>query len=125
MKKRVITGAVLVAFLIFILWLNIPLVDTLFIFSISLIGMYEYNKAFKSAGYNIIPFIGYLSCVPILLMGLDINPERVILIARIIIPFLLMYIFIYSIFIANLINFLFSLFLILSSSFIMSSKRNS
>lgn len=97
MKKRVLTGAVLVAFLIFILWLNIPLVDTLFIFSISLIGMYEYNKAFKSAGYNIIPFIGYLSCVPILLMGLDINPERVILIARIIIPFLLMYIFIYSI----------------------------
>ena len=97
MKKRVITGAVLVAFLVFILWLNIPLVDTLFIFSISVIGMYEYNKAFKSAGYNIIPFIGYLSCMPILIMGLDISPERVILIARIIIPFLLMYIFIYSI----------------------------
>ena len=97
MKKRVITGIIIIAFLVFILWLNIPIVDTIVIFTISLIGMYEYNKAFKSAGYNVVPFIGYLSCTPILLIGLNIETKNIITIAMVGISFLLMYTFIYSI----------------------------
>lgn len=97
MKKRIITGAVLIALLIFILWINIPLVDTIFIFLISLMGMYEYNKAFKTAGYNVISIIGYISCLPILLMGLSINSDTSILILRLAVPCVLMITLIYSI----------------------------
>lgn len=96
-KKRVITGAVLIALLILILWINIPLVDTIFILLISLMGMYEYNKAFKSAGYNVVPIVGYISCFFILLMGLNIPADITILICRIAIPCVLMVTFIYSI----------------------------
>lgn len=96
-KKRVITGAVLIALIILILWINIQLVDTIFILLISLMGMYEYNKAFKSAGYNVISIIGYISCLPILLMGLNINSDTSILICRIAIPSVLIVTFIYSI----------------------------
>lgn len=97
MKKRIITGAALIIFLIFVLLLNMPIVDTLFIFSISIIGMYEYNRAFKSAGYNVIPFIGYLSCIPILFLGMNLDSQVIVLLARILITFILMYTFIYSI----------------------------
>ena len=97
MKKRVITGAVLIALIILILWINIPLVDTIFILLISLMGMYEYNKAFKSAGYNVVPIVGYISCFSILLMGLNIPTDITILISRIAIPSVLIVTFIYSI----------------------------
>lgn len=97
MKKRVITGAVLIALLILILWINIPLVDTIFVLLISLMGMYEYNKAFKSAGYNVVPIVGYISCFAILLMGLNIPADITILICRIAIPSILIVTFIYSI----------------------------
>ncbi len=97
MKKRVITGAVLIALIILILWINIPLVDTIFILLISLMGMYEYNKAFKSAGYNLVPIVGYISCFSILLMGLNIPTDITILISRIAIPSVLIVTFIYSI----------------------------
>ena len=96
-KKRVITGAVLIALIILILWINIPLVDTIFILLISLMGMYEYNKAFKSAGYNVVPIVGYISCFSILLMGLNIPTDITILICRIVIPSVLIVTFIYSI----------------------------
>ena len=96
-KKRVITGAVLIALIILILWINIPLVDTIFILLISLMGMYEYNKAFKSAGYNVVPIVGYISCFSILLMGLNIPTDITILICRIAIPSVLIVTFIYSI----------------------------
>ena len=96
-KKRVITGAVLIALIILILWINIPLVDTIFILLISLMGMYEYNKAFKSAGYNVVPIVGYISCFSILLMGLNIPTDITILISRIAIPSVLIVTFIYSI----------------------------
>lgn len=96
-KERVITGAILVAILILILWINIPLVDTIFVFLISVMGMYEYNKAFKSAGYNLIPLIGYISCIPILFMDFNIESNNILLIATIAFPSVLILTFIYSI----------------------------
>lgn len=97
MKKRVITGAILIALLILILWINVPLIDTLFIFLISIVGMYEYNKAFKAAGYNMISFIGYLGCLPILLMDLNIDSNMKINMVKFAVPAILMLTFIYSI----------------------------
>ena len=97
MKQRVITGAFLIAILILVLFINIPLVDTIFIFLISVIGMYEYNKAFKNAGYNLVPLVGYISCVPILFMDFNIESHNVLLIATIALPSILILTFIYSI----------------------------
>lgn len=97
MKTRVITGAILIIGLILILWINIPLVDTIFITALSILGMYEYNKAFKSAGYHPIEIYGYLSCLAILLIGIGIDSNITILIARIAIPAILMCTFMYSI----------------------------
>lgn len=96
-KKRVITGAVLIAILILILWINIPLVDTIFVFLISTMGMHEYNKAFKTAGYNLVPLIGYISCIPILFMDFNIGSHNILLIATVAFPCILILTFIYSI----------------------------
>ena len=73
MKKRVIAGAVLTILVVSVIFLNIPLLDTLVVFLLSLVGMYEYNKAFKSAGYNLVPLIGYLSCFGVFLIFIAIN----------------------------------------------------
>lgn len=96
-KKRVVTGAILIVGLILILWINIPLVDTIFIAALSVLGIYEYNKAFKSAGYNPISVYSYLSCAAMFLFGIGINSDTSILIARIVIPAILICTFMYSI----------------------------
>lgn len=97
MGKRIVTGVLLVVLLLIIFVINNPLLDTIFIFLISIIGMFEYNKAFKSAGYKLVPILGYLSCLPIFLIGTDIQIDTVITIAIIALPIVLITSFVYSI----------------------------
>ena len=93
--KRITTGFLYVVALLIVLALRNPIVDSCFIVFISLIGIYEYNKAFKTKGYNIIPFIGYLSCFGIFFMGGSIDNSLKMNILRIMIPITLVIMFVY------------------------------
>ncbi len=97
MKTRIISGLIYAVFLAALLIVNIPLVDTLIVVIVSLIGMYEYNKAFKTAGYNPISWIGYVSCFSLFLMGGIIANEDKILCLRIAIPLIVIIVFMYLI----------------------------
>ncbi len=97
MKKRVITGTVLIALVISILWINIPLIDTIFIFLLSILGIYEYNKAFKSIGYKLVPILSYLSCFTIFLFEFNLSTSNIILFIKIFIPIIIILTFIYAI----------------------------
>lgn len=97
MKTRMISGVIYSALLAAILVLNIPLVDTLVVVLISLIGVYEYIKAFKSAGYNPISWIGYLGCLTLFSMGGFVANADKILCLRIALPIILICVFAYAI----------------------------
>ena len=87
MKKRVISGIALTVLLVIIYFVNINIVDTLFIFLLSIFGIYEYNKAFKTKGHNPVPLIGYISCLPILLIGnIELSRDSILTILSLIIP---------------------------------------
>ena len=93
-NKRTISSVVLVLVLAFILIINKPIIDTLFVILLSVAGVYEYNKAFKSAGYHPIEWVGYLGCVSILLMGNNIQPELKVTLAKVALPLILILMFI-------------------------------
>lgn len=97
MKKRVITGAVLTILVVSVIFLNIPIFDTLVVFLLSIVGMYEYNKAFKSAGYNLVPLIGYLSCFGVFLIGLNIDYSKILTIICFGFPIIVILSFIYAV----------------------------
>lgn len=97
MKKRVIAGAVLTILVVSVIFLNIPLLDTLVVFLLSLVGMYEYNKAFKSAGYNLVPLIGYLSCFGVFLLGLNLDYSSMLTIICFGLPIIVILSFIYAV----------------------------
>lgn len=97
MKTRVISGLIYSIFLVAILIVNIPIVDTIVVFALSIIGIYEYMKAFKSAGYNPVSWIGYIGCLGLFTMGGIINNSEKILYLRLFLPAILILIFIYAI----------------------------
>ncbi len=97
MIKRVVTGTIFVIVLVVIVMLNIPIVDTISIFILSIMGIYEYNKAFKNKGYNPVSIISYASCLPILLIGNFIDYEYKLVILRMCIPTILIATFVYII----------------------------
>ena len=83
------------AVLISVLVLNNSIVDTLFVTLLSFIGIYEYNKCFKNKGYHPIPFVGYIGCLGLFLLGEGIDSAIKMNIIRIAIPILLVYMFAY------------------------------
>lgn len=97
MKKRVISGAILVVVVILFFICNSPFVDTLVVFALSCVGIYEFNKAFKSAGYHPISFIGYLACTSLFLMGGIVPEQHKMLILKCALPILLIGSFVYII----------------------------
>lgn len=72
MKERVISGVIFAIIGILILAINNPILDTIVVTLLALIGMYEYNHAFKNIGIKPISWVGYLSCLSILFIGNDI-----------------------------------------------------
>lgn len=93
--KRLTSGFIFMAVLILVLCLNNAIVDSVFVVLLSIIGIYEYNKCFKTKGYNPIPFVGYISCFGILLLGANIDLLTKINIIAISIPILLVITFSY------------------------------
>lgn len=97
MKTRIISGLIYSILLVAILVVNVPLVDTIIIFTISVIGIYEYMKAFKSAGYNPVSWIGYVGCLGLFTMGGIIENSEKVIYLRLFLPAILILIFIYAI----------------------------
>lgn len=98
MKKRVISGLVLTIILVIVYFVNLPIVDTLFVFLVSLLGIYEYNRALKQKGYGVVPLVGYIACLPILLIGnVNLSSENILKIITVTIPVLLIAMAIYVI----------------------------
>lgn len=97
MKQRLISSIIYFLLLLSILVINIPIIDTLVVILVSLIGMHEYNKAFKSAGHNPISFVGYIGCLSMFLLGMPIDSTLKILVIRISLPILVILLFTYII----------------------------
>lgn len=97
MKQRLISSIIYFILLLSILVIDIPIVDTIVVVVISLIAMHEYNRAFRSIGYNPISLVGYMGCLSLFLMGAPIDFSMKILILRIALPLLLIGLFMYII----------------------------
>lgn len=97
MNKRTLSSAILVIIVATILIINNPIVYTVSVMALSFVGIYEYNKAFKTAGYHPIEWVGYTSCLGILLMGVGIDADLKFMLAKILLPILVMLMFIYII----------------------------
>ncbi len=97
MKQRLISSVIYFSLLLCILLINNNIVDSIIVTLVSLISMYEYTKCFRQKGYNPISIIGYIGCISIFLMGMNIDFYTKMLMLRIFIPALLIVMFIYII----------------------------
>lgn len=97
MKRRILSGAIFLLVLVLIGLFNSPMIDTCVITVLSIIGIYEYNKAFKTSGFKPISWVGYLGCLTMFLMGGIIQDQDKMLITKIALPTLLIIIFMYII----------------------------
>ncbi len=97
MKKRIISGVIFSVILVLIMFVNIPLVDTILVVILSILGIYEYNKAFKNIGYKPISWVGYIGCLVIFTAGGLIDDANKILLLKILVPSLIIALFMYMI----------------------------
>lgn len=97
MNKRLISSIILMVLLIGVMILNNQIVDSLMIVVLSAMGIYEYNKAFKSIGINTLPFVGYISCGAIFFIGGFFSDTDKIFLLKIAIPTVLIIAFMYII----------------------------
>lgn len=97
MKRRILSGAIFLIVLVLIGVFGSPTVDTCVITALSIIGIYEYNKAFKNAGYKPISWVGYLGCLTMFLMGGMIQDQDKMYITKIALPALIILVFMYII----------------------------
>ncbi|MEG2310384.1 MAG: phosphatidate cytidylyltransferase [Clostridia bacterium] len=97
MKERVSSALVCIILLLLILVVDNSIVDSIVVVIISLVGINEYNRAFKQAGYHPIPWIGYIGGLSLFLMGGFVSQESKMLILRIALPALIIMLFIYII----------------------------
>ena len=98
MKERVISGVIFAIIGILILAINNPILDTIVVTLLALLGMYEYNHAFKNIGIKPISWVGYLSCFSILFIGNNlISQPNKILIIKFLLPLVIISVFCYII----------------------------
>lgn len=97
MKKRFISGAIFVLMLVLIMLVEIPLVDTILVFILSIIGIYEYNKAFKNTEYKPISWMGYIGCFGLFITGGLIDDANKVMLLKIAVPTLIISLFMYMI----------------------------
>jgi phosphatidate cytidylyltransferase len=67
LKTRVITGFILFALLLIILFFG-PVVFGISVFIFALVGIYEFYNAVSNVGYKPVRIVGYLSCLTILMV---------------------------------------------------------
>lgn len=97
MKKRFISGAIFTVILVLLMLVDIPLVHTILVFALSILGIYEYNKAFKHAGYKPISWMGYIGCCALFLTGGLVDDANKVMLLKIAVPTLIISLFMYMI----------------------------
>ncbi len=70
MRTRVVTGSILFALLVVILFLG-PVVFGVTVFLIALIGISEFYNAVSNVGYKPVRIVGHISCITILLITIN------------------------------------------------------
>lgn len=83
--------------LIIMIVVNNPFIDTTLVFILSIMSIYEYNSAFKRAGFHPISWVEYAGCLFLYAMGGFIQDEYKVILVKTIIPALVIAIFIYVI----------------------------
>lgn len=87
MVTRIISGLVCAIIAIAIIVINNPIVDSIFITVMALLAIYEFYNAFKNINVKPIKWIGYIFCLPIMLLGTGILTDaNVIFALKVIIP---------------------------------------
>lgn len=97
MKKRVISGIIFTLILVLVMFVQIPLVDTILVFVLSVIGIFEYNRAFKNAGYKPVSWVSYAGCFVLFITGGLINDQNKIMLLKIVVPAIIISLFVYMI----------------------------
>jgi phosphatidate cytidylyltransferase len=92
--KRITTGIVFVIVIVSVLAINNSVVDSLFVTLLSLLGIYEYNRCFKTKGHHPLPIVGYISCLIIPLIG-NISSLEILNIIMVALPIMLVAMFAY------------------------------
>ena len=75
MKTRIISGCIFAIIGISIILLNNALVDSIFVTVLALMACFEFYRGFKQKGVNCIKWIGYASCLGIMLIDNHIPEE--------------------------------------------------
>lgn len=75
MKTRIISGAIFAVIGLAIILLNNSLVDSIFVTVIALMACFEFYRGFKQKGVNSIQWIGYASCLGIMLVDNHVPEE--------------------------------------------------
>ena len=97
MKKRFLSGVIITILILLIGVFNNPVMDILVIVTLSILGIFEYNRAFKKAGFKPISWIGYIGCLAIFAFSEFITTENRLLILKIALPLLIISFFAYII----------------------------
>ena len=75
MKIRVISAIAGLGLLISVVLLPVEIFG-IAVFALALVGIYEFYNAVSNAGYRPVKFIGYLTCIPLLLIGIGAGNGR-------------------------------------------------
>jgi len=70
LKTRIISGVIGVIVMLIIVYSGSVFV-AISIFLLALMGVHEFYNAVANVGYKPVRFVGFLSCIPILIIGLD------------------------------------------------------
>ena len=97
MKTRIISGTIFGAIGVGIILLDNSLVDSIFITVLALVACFEFFRAFRNKGINSISWIGYVSCLAIMLVDNHIPEEYKILIYKMGISIIAVSIFAYMV----------------------------
>lgn len=96
-NKRTISSLILTFIIITILVINNSILNTIIVVLLSILGIYEYNKAFKHAGYHPIEWVGYLSSLSIFFIDANIDADTKIVLIKVLLPILVILMFVYII----------------------------
>jgi len=97
MKTRIISGCIFGILGLTIILLNYPIVDSIVITCLAIVSCFELYKAFKEKDIKPIKWLGYLSCLSIMLLDINILEEYKYLICKIAIVIVAITIYIYTV----------------------------
>lgn len=97
MKTRFISGLVFAFIGMTMLLLENDIVDTVIIIVLCIMAMFEFYRAFRKIGVRPVDWVGYVSCLCIVLMSKVVSVEYKLLILKMVLPIVFIGLFVYLI----------------------------